>query len=402
MSPLLIVILIVFIDLIGFSIVMPLLPRLAEANHYSDLQIGMIFAAYPLCQLVAGPILGRLSDRFGRRPVLAVSQAGTAISFVILGLSNSFGMMILGRMLDGASGGNFLVAQAYVADVSKPENRSKSLGLIGAAFGVGFVVGPLFGGLLIQLPVPAYWQLRMPFLVAAVFSTVAWVLVLLKLPESLPKDGSARQEARVVSWRGVLDTIRNPTIGGLVGVGALSVLAFAALEGTFSIFLERRMSWGPTKAAFAFALFGLMSAFVQGGLIRRLVPKYGEPRLAILGYAIVALGFAGIAAAGGVVWLLLAIAIAGFGQGLAAPSVQGLLSKITPASEQGAVFGTLASAQTMSRLISYPVANILLDHFGPSAPYWAAASIGLLTLTAMSFVVRGMTGVTERGEVASA
>ncbi len=123
MSPLLIVILIVFVDLIGFSIEMPLLPRLASSRGYSDLQIGLIFAASPLCQLVAGPILGRLSDRFGRRPILVVSQAGTALSFLILGFSNSFGMMLFGRMLDGASGGNFLVAQAYVADVSKPENR---------------------------------------------------------------------------------------------------------------------------------------------------------------------------------------------------------------------------------------------------------------------------------------
>src|SRR4051812_10856961 len=249
MSPLLIVILIVFVDLIGFSIVMPLLPRMADSRGYTDLQIGLIFAGYPLCQLVAGPILGRLSDRYGRRPVLAVSQAGTAISFVVLALSNSFEMMFLGRMLDGASGGNFLVAQAYVADVSKPENRARSLGMIGAAFGIGFVLGPLLGGLLIKVPVRPDWQLRVPFLVAAVFSTIAWVLVLWKLPESLPKDGVARSEARVISWRGILDTIRDPTIGGLVGVGAISTLAFAALEGTFSLFLKRRLGWGPDKAA---------------------------------------------------------------------------------------------------------------------------------------------------------
>ena len=391
MSPLLIVILIVFIDLIGFSIVMPLLPRLAETRGYSDLQIGLIFAAYPLCQLIAGPILGRLSDRYGRRPVLAVSQAGTALSFVILGMSNSFGMMLLGRMLDGASGGNFLVAQAYVADVSKPENRSKSLGMIGAAFGIGFVVGPLLGGLLIKLPVNPDWQLRVPFLVAAAFSTAAWVLVWLRLPESLPKDSAARQEARVISWRGIIDVVRSPTIGGLVGVGALSVLAFAGLEGTFSMFLKRRMGWGPDKAAYGFALFGLVSAIVQGGLIRRLVPRFGEPKLALAGFALVALGFAGIAASPAQVWpLLCAVALAGFGQGLAAPSVQGMLSRVTPASEQGAVFGTLASAQTLARIISYPTANVLLARYGPSAPYWASAMIGCVTLLAASVVVRGV------------
>ena len=390
MSPLLIVILIVFVDLIGFSIVMPLLPSLAHSRGYSDFQIGLIFAAYPACQLVAGPILGRLSDRFGRRPILAISQGGTALSFVILAFSNSFGMMLFGRMLDGASGGNFLVAQAYVADVSKPENRARSLGLIGAAFGVGFVVGPLLGGSLIGLDVPDTWKLRIPFLVAAGFSTIAWILVLLKLPESLPKDSAARQEARVVSWRGILDAVSNRKIGGLIGVAALSTLAFAALEGTFTMFLLYREGWGPRKAAYGFALFGLVSAIVQGGLIRRLVPKYGESRLALVGFATVALGFAGIASSWNVPLLLGAIALAGLGQGLAAPSIQGLLSRVTPASEQGAVFGTLASAQTMARLISYPAANLLISRNHPSAPYWAAAVIGVMTLSLASVVVRGL------------
>ena len=243
MSPLVVVILIVLVDLMGFTIVMPLLPRLAEARGYSPTQIGLLFAAYPLCQLVAGPVLGRLSDRYGRRPVLAVSQAGTALSFVILAMSNSFTGMLLGRMLDGASGGNILVAQAYVADVTKPEHRSRSLGLIGAAFGMGFVLGPLLGGLLLKLPVSPDWKLRVPFLVAAGFSTLAWVLVLFRLPESLPKDSAARQHARVLSWRGVIDTVSDRRIGGLVLIGALFVTAFAALEGTFSLFLERKLKF---------------------------------------------------------------------------------------------------------------------------------------------------------------
>src|SRR3984885_2220485 len=146
MSPLAVVVLIVLVDLLGFTMVMPLLAPFAKEYEFSGLRIGMILAAYPLFQLVAGPILGRLSDRYGRRPVLAVSQAGTALSFVILAFSNSYGMMLFGRMLDGASGGNILVAQAYVADVTTPENRSRGLGMIGAAFGVGFGRGPLLGG----------------------------------------------------------------------------------------------------------------------------------------------------------------------------------------------------------------------------------------------------------------
>ncbi len=405
MSPLLIVILIVLVDLMGFTIVMPLLPRLAEARGYTPTQIGLLFAAYPLCQLVAGPILGRLSDRYGRRPVLAVSQAGTALSFVILAMSNSYGMMLFGRLLDGASGGNILVAQAYVADVTKPEHRSRSLGLIGAAFGVGFVLGPLLGGLLLKLPVSSYWELRIPFLVAAGFTTLAWILVLFRLPESLPKDAAARQQARVLSWRGVLDTITDKRIGGLVLVGALSVTAFAALEGTFSLFLERRMHWDAERSAYAFALLGFVSALIQGGLIRRLVPKFGEARLILFGLGIVALGLAAMAGVSGLGTLIGAIILVGIGQGLSSPSIQGLLSRITPSSEQGAVFGTLVSAQTLARTLNYPIANILLERFGESAPYWEAAAVAGVTLLIAIGVLRFMPKMVaanqEVGEVAA-
>src|SRR5438270_13746645 len=161
MTPLGVVVLIVLVDLLGFSIVMPLVAPFGEHYGFREWQIGLLFAAYPMCQLVAGPILGRLSDRYGRRPLLIFSQAGTAISFVILGLSRDFTVMLLARMLDGASGGNILVAQAYVADVTKPEHRARSLGMIGAAFGVGFVLGPLLGGLIVRLPVDPEGRLRL-------------------------------------------------------------------------------------------------------------------------------------------------------------------------------------------------------------------------------------------------
>src|SRR6476646_7114279 len=200
MTPLGVIVLVVMVDLMGFTLVMPLLAPFADQYGFKDWQIGFLFSAYPVCQLLAGPILGRLSDRYGRKPLLIFSQAGTAVSFLILGLSRDFSVMLLARMLDGASGGNILVAQAYVADVTRPENRSRGLGLIGMAFGVGFVLGPLLAGVLLALPVAPAWRLRLPFLVAAGFSTIAWVLVLTRLPESLPRDAAARQAARGVSW----------------------------------------------------------------------------------------------------------------------------------------------------------------------------------------------------------
>ncbi len=380
MRPLGIVVLIVLIDLLGFSVVMPLLAPFAKHYGFEEWQIGLLFSAYPMCQLVAGPILGRLSDRYGRRPLLIVSQAGTAISFVILGLSRDFWVMLLARMLDGASGGNILVAQAYVADVTKPEHRARGMGLIGMAFGLGFVLGPLLGGLLLSLPVSDDWRLRLPFLVAAGFSTLAWVLVLTRLPESLRLEGAVRKAARVMSWRGILDTVNLPGVGLLVLVGFLVVLGFASFEGTFALYLRGRFGWDARSAAFAFAGLGFLSALVQGGLIRRLVPRFGEPRLIVAGLVLAIAGFAGLAIAATVPGLAGAMIALGLGQGMLSPSVSGLLSRITPDSEQGAIFGTLSSAQTLARMVSYSVANLLLGKVSTAAPYWCAVGIDLLAL----------------------
>jgi MFS transporter, DHA1 family, tetracycline resistance protein len=382
MSPLAVVILIVLIDLLGFTLVMPLLAPFAEQYGFREWQIGLLFSAYPLCQLVAGPVLGRLSDRYGRRPLLIVSQAGTALSFLILGLSRDFTVMLLARMLDGASGGNILVAQAYVADVTPPENRARGMGLIGMAFGLGFVLGPMLGGLLVGLPVPDAWRLRLPFLVAAGFSTLAWLLVLFQLPESLPKSSPAREAARVVSWRGLTDTITLPGVGQLVLLGFLSILAFASLEGTLALFLRRRMEWNARSAAFAFAGLGLISAFVQGSLIRRLVPRFGEPRLIVAGISTVAVGFAALALTSSALDLAVSLVLVGIGQGLLSPSISGLLSRITPGSEQGTVFGTLTSAQTLARMISYSTANVLLGQVSTSAPYWFGFTVYVASLAA--------------------
>ncbi len=380
MKPLGVIILIVLVDLLGFSVVMPLLAPFAEQYGFAEWQIGLLFSAYPVCQLVAGPILGRLSDRYGRRPLLILSQAGTALSFLILGLSRDFRIMLLARMLDGASGGNILVAQAYVADVTAPEDRSRGMGLIGMAFGLGFVLGPALGGVLLSLPLPEEWRLRTPFLVAAAFSMVAWLLVLTRLPESRRPEGDSREAARVISWRGIVDTATLPGIGRLIVIGFLAVLAFAAFEGTFALYLKRRMGWEARTAAFAFAGMGLLTAIVQGGMIRRLVPRFGEPRLILAGLALAASGFAGLSLSSNIPGLAGSLLLLGVGQGLLSPSIAGLLSRLTPLSEQGAVFGTYSSAQTLARMISYSIANLLLGKVSTAAPYLGSLGVDVLAV----------------------
>jgi DHA1 family tetracycline resistance protein-like MFS transporter len=399
MTPLGVIVLIVLIDLLGFSLVMPLLAPFAQQYGFHEWQVGLLFSAYPMCQLIAGPVLGRLSDHYGRRPLLIFSQAGTALSFLVLGLSRDFSVMLLARMLDGASGGNILVAQAYVADVTVPENRARGMGLIGMAFGLGFVLGPLLGGLLLGLPVDSGWRLRLPFLVAAGFSTLAWVLVVAGLPESRPRADQAREAARVVSWRGLFDTTSIPGIGRLVLTGFLAVFAFAAFEGTFALFLGRRMGWDARSAAFAFAGMGLASAIVQGGLIRRLVPRFGEARLIMAGFVLAVLGFAGLARVSGTAELFGSMTLLAVGQGLLSPSVAGLLSRITPESEQGAVFGTFSSSQTLARMISYSTSNLLLGKVSAGAPYWQAFGVDLLALTLAGQTVRRFRLVTAPASV---
>ncbi|CAN5681006.1 tetracycline resistance MFS efflux pump [soil metagenome] len=391
MTPLLIVVSIVLVDLLGFSLVMPLLPLYAKEFGFTPTQIGVLLAAFPLCQLAAAPILGRLSDRYGRRPVLIASQFGTVVSFLILGLTQTYWVMLLARMLDGATGGNILVAQAYVADVTKPEDRAKGLGLIGAAFGIGFVLGPLLGGLIVSLPL-GDWRLRAPFLVAAGFSMIAWILVVFWLPESRPTDASGRSSARVLSRRGIRDVIASRWIGLLVAVGALLVLAFSALEGTFSLYLGRRLDWGAQQAAYCFAALGLISALIQGGLIRKLVPKYGEPKLILVGLGALVVGLVSLAIVRTPIGLAGALIAVGIGQGLASPTVSGLISRVTPMGEQGAVFGALYSAQTLARMFNYVVANHLLGTLGEAAPYWEGAAFGLLALALAAWVLRDMPG----------
>jgi len=390
MGPLGVIVLIVLVDLLGFTIVMPLLAPFAERYGFSEWQIGLLFSAYPVCQLVAGPILGRLSDRYGRRPLLIFSQAGTAVSFLILGLSRDFTVMLLARLLDGASGGNILVAQAYVADVTAPQDRARGMGLIGMAFGLGFVLGPLVGGLLLSLPLADDWRLRLPFLVAAGFSTIAWVLVLFRLPESRTRGEPPRAAARAASWRGIVDTMSIPGIGRLILIGFLAVFAFAAFEGTFALYLRRRMQWDARTAAFAFAGIGFVSALVQGGLIRRLVPRFGEASLIVTGLALAACGFAGISLVANTPELVGSMLLLGVGQGLLSPSVSGLLSRITPMSEQGAVFGTLTSAQTLARMISYSTSNVLLGKVSEGAPYWGAFGVDLVALALASRAAVGL------------
>ncbi|HLL89290.1 MAG TPA: MFS transporter [Tepidisphaeraceae bacterium] len=379
--------LIVLADLIGFGIIIPLLPFYALRFDASPLQVALLFSAYSAVQLVAGPILGAVSDRVGRRPVLIVSQLGSVVGFVLLGLATvsdrigpTFGLTLvyLSRIIDGFSGGNITAAQAYVSDVTTPATRSRGMGVIGAAFGIGFAIGPAVGGLLAHR-----FGHSMPGFVAAGFCLLAAILTAAMLKESrAPKPSNSRMWLHPSSFAPV---VRRPVTAQLLGIWFLSMTAFVMLQAIFALFLADRYGYGEAAVGWFFAYVGLIIAVVQGGLIGRLTKRVGEWPLAAWGPFAVALSmgvyvWAGFAPA---VWMLV---IAGFfnaaGRSLQGPSVQSLLSQDNPPHEQGAAFGLFQALGSLASTIGPFIGGLLYAKASPARMAAPFALAGVMMLVA--------------------
>ena len=275
----------IFVNLIGFGIIIPLLPFYAESFGASPLQIGLLFASYSVSQLVASPLLGDLSDRYGRRPVLMMSLLGTVVSFVLLALAQSMTALFVARIIDGLSGGNITTARAYVADVTTEENRARGYGVIGAAFGLGFTVGPGLGAAFSTISYTA------PIWVAAILTVVALGVAWAWLPETVH-----RFSAGGVSWWRLLPSmLRRGGLGRLLSVDFLYWLSFAMFQTTFALFGERRFGFGIAQVGYLMSGFGVLAVVVQAGLIGPAVAAFGERRVLLVGLASAALGI-GLAA----------------------------------------------------------------------------------------------------------
>src|SRR5229473_2324160 len=277
-SPLLVIFITVFIDLIGFGIVIPVLPFYAQGTKFgaTPREIGLLFASYSIMQLIFAPVLGRLSDKHGRRPILLISLLGTSLGFLILGFATTLWMLFLGRIIDGISGGNISTAQAYIADVTTTENRAKGMGLIGAAFGLGFVFGPAIGGILSR------WGINVPFLFASALAFANAILLYFTLPETVTPDHPARVSAASGrGWRQLLHSLQKPRLGFVLTIYFLSIVAFSIMTTVFSLFLMFRLGYDAWHNGWVFAFVGIISAIIQGGLIGKLVKRFGEPSLVI-------------------------------------------------------------------------------------------------------------------------
>jgi DHA1 family tetracycline resistance protein-like MFS transporter len=369
--------LIVFIDLLGFGLIIPLLPFYARDYNASDFQVTLLFAVYSACQFVAAPILGMASDRFGRRPVLFFSQVGSVAGYILLGYATQgqwanaglgLGLIYLSRVIDGISGGNISAAQAYISDVTTSANRARGMGLLGAAFGLGFILGPGIGGLL-----HTYVHPSAPGYAAALLSGVAAVMTWLRLPESRRR-GVANAEA----WlhpRQFLPVLRRGVLVQLILIWFWAMAAFVMIDSTIAMYLDDVFEYGPGQVTGYFVFVGVIVAGVQGGLIGRLTRYTSEWVLCTVGPALVAAGYVVTVqtAAMPVAWLLaIGGSIYALGRSIQQPTIQSLVSKYTDPHLHGVTFGLFQGMGTLARVLGPLIAGPLYARHH-SGPLWAAA-----------------------------
>jgi DHA1 family tetracycline resistance protein-like MFS transporter len=367
--------LIVFVDLVGFGVIIPLLPFYGEHFQASPAVVGLLMATYSLAQFVSAPVLGRLSDRVGRKPVLSVSLAGAAASYLLLAFADELWMLFAARAIGGLMAGNISTAFAYVADVTTPANRAKGMGLIGAAFGLGFIFGPAIGGTLAGHD-PATADFRSPALAAFALSALALVLCLTVLKESLTPEVRARHGAsRTSRWQWLRQAVADPNVRLILAMSFLATFVFAGMETTFAMWSRRQFGWGPEQNGYLFAYVGLLTALIQGGLVGRLSRAFGERKLVGIGSALLALGMLLIAFSTSLWLLLVAMAAVAAGFSMVTPALNSLLSLQTGAGSQGGMMGLARSATTMARVLGPLFAGVLFDLLGKDWPFYVGALI---------------------------
>jgi MFS transporter, DHA1 family, tetracycline resistance protein len=363
-SPLFVLYLTVFIDLMGFGIVIPILPLYAQDFQASPLAIGWLTGIYSGMQIIFTPILGRLSDRYGRRPVLLISIVGTAVGFALMGVAQSLTLLFVARIIAGITGGNISIPQAYIADVTAPDKRSHAMGMIGAAFGLGFTFGPLIGGVMSQISYGA------PFFFAAALSVANAILIYLILPESLPREHRAKPHEEA-STAEVFRHGRGVMFALVVATYFFLIAGFAIMTTLFALFTARRFGYDAHANGYLFGFVGLVSVIVQGGLIGRLVKRFGEVALTRAGMVLTTISLALLPLSNNLTILLLVCAGLSVGSGIASPPLSGLASQMIERSWQGRALGVMQSAGSTGRLIGPLIGGWLLmfDLQKPAAEY---------------------------------
>jgi len=363
-SPLLPIFLVVLVDVLGFTIVYPLLPFYAERFHATPLIATMLVSVYALCSLFSTPVIGRLSDQFGRRRLLLISQAGTFAGFIVLGFANGLTMLFLGRILDGLTAGNLSTAQAYISDHTEPENRAKAFGMIGIAFGVGFTVGPGLAGWL------QGYGMHWPFVAAACLSAASMVCSYTLLEPGVSAanlsapPGPGGKRPAVFDLGVYLDFFRRPGLGSLYLQFFLFTFSFSAFMSGFALFAERRFTWTAREVGFLFTYSGFLGIILQGGLIGRLVKRFGEPGIALAGFVSIVVAYIVLGFTMALPLLLAVTTVSAFGNGVLRPVVTSEITQQVARHEQGVAIGISGSLSSLAMTIAPPIGGSLIDHAG--------------------------------------
>ncbi|HTI87566.1 MAG TPA: MFS transporter [Alphaproteobacteria bacterium] len=368
----------VFVDLVGFGIIIPFLPFFAESLHAAPNEVTLLMTAFSLAQFVAAPLWGRLSDRIGRKPVLVVTLLGLAAAYVGLAFAHSLLELFAARIFAGLMSGNIAVAQAAAADMSTPAERPKAMGMIGAAFGLGFLVGPAIGGVLSGVALGPS-QIAPPAFAAASLSTIALILAIVLLKESNPAHAERDHKGRIATLR---ETFAQPRLRVFIVMAFLVPLAFAGVESTMALWTERAFGWGARDNGYLFSFLGLIAVLTQGMVIGRLSRVASEETLVTAAGSAAAVGLLLVAVAPAFWPAIAGFALIVFGISLATPAIASLVSRSVGASVQGTVMGASHAAQALARIAGPAAAGSLFVTVGPSGPYLFGAllMIGLAAL----------------------
>lgn len=396
-APLAIIFVTVFIDLIGFGMVIPILPFYANQSPFNatPFEIGLLFSIYSWMQFFSSPILGRLSDKYGRRPILFISLLGSAIGYLVIGFAGTLPLVFLGRIISGITGANISTAQAYIADVTTKENRAKGMGLFGAAFGLGFILGPAIAGILSK------YGIHIPFFFAAILSLTSATAVYFLLPESLIRRSAEESAVQKGKLRIVFELLREWDFGVINLIYFLLVTAFSIMTYAFVLYTSFRFGYNAEQNGYLFAFVGIVSVIGQGFLFSRLVKKFGETRLTALGCLMMAISLFLIPfigpVLGGLKLLLFACVLLSFGNALASPSLTSLVSKTSKDDEQGNSLGIMQSGASLARAIGPMIGGVLLnnavnklDEITLYRTFWTASAIMLVALFTAIYFMRGV------------
>jgi MFS family permease len=394
-----VIFLVVLMDLVGFGLILPILPLYAETLGGGPLFIGLLLSVYSLMQFLLNPVWGRISDRVGRRPVILFSLGGSVGSYVLYGLADRIDLpgpwvlavLFASRLLAGVMGANIATAQAYVADVTTPDQRAQGMGMIGAAIGLGFVLGPALGAAFTAAPLRAHFGLSLPGFAAAAICAANLIWALTSLPESLSADNQRR--ARSTQPVGRLTVlIRNPALLLLVTCTFLVTISFSQFEASFALLSQHQFRLSPEQIGLIFSYLGVIVVVMQGAISRRLVRRLGERLVLLLGAVLMGLGLGGVPLAHGLTVVLLALGLLGVGFGAAQPALLALVSLHSTSHQQGLVLGVGQSMSSLARIVGPILALALFGHISMQAPYWIAATLLAAVAAITLYLIKPLPG----------